>query len=149
MRDDGEYQVTTSSGQYFVVGEISTMETSGQVTCPNCDTSDDVVTSVPCFEEARVSPVLLNGTVGRRAVREGSPTWIEAVALALGALERDPARFEPMGEAFRRATEAMGLHPLWATALIYAGTAVLVAAVRNRLASVPEAPRMTCTGLAN
>jgi DTW domain-containing protein YfiP len=31
---------------------------------------------------------------------------LEAVALALGALERDPARFEPMREAFRRMVAA-------------------------------------------
>ena len=38
--------------------------------------------------------------------REPAPhclSTLEAVALALGALERDPARFAPMGEAFRRA----------------------------------------------
>ena len=34
-----------------------------------------------------------------------SPVPSEAVALALGALERDPARFAPMCEAFRRAVE--------------------------------------------
>ncbi len=37
--------------------------------------------------------------------REPGPehlSTLEAVALALGALERDPARFEPMREAFRR-----------------------------------------------
>jgi DTW domain-containing protein len=31
---------------------------------------------------------------------------LEAIALALGALERDPARFEPMRAAFRRMVEA-------------------------------------------
>ncbi len=39
----------------------------------------------------------------RREPAEGHLSTIEAVALALGALEKDPARFEPMGEAFRRA----------------------------------------------
>ncbi len=39
----------------------------------------------------------------RREPAEGHLSTIEAVALALGALERDPARFEPMGVAFRRA----------------------------------------------
>ena len=39
----------------------------------------------------------------RREPAEGHLSTIEAVALALGALERDPARFAPMGEAFRRA----------------------------------------------
>ncbi len=41
--------------------------------------------------------------------REPEPhclSTLEAVALALGALERDPARFEPMREAFRRMVEA-------------------------------------------
>jgi DTW domain-containing protein YfiP len=38
----------------------------------------------------------------RREPAEGHLSTIEAVALALGALERDPARFEPMAEAFRR-----------------------------------------------
>ena len=38
----------------------------------------------------------------RREPAEGHLSTIEAVALALGALERDPARFEPMGDAFRR-----------------------------------------------
>jgi DTW domain-containing protein len=40
--------------------------------------------------------------------REPAPhclSTIEAVALALGALERDPARFEPMRAAFRRMVE--------------------------------------------
>ncbi len=40
--------------------------------------------------------------------REPEPhclSTLEAVALALGALERDPARFEPMREAFRRMVE--------------------------------------------
>jgi DTW domain-containing protein YfiP len=39
----------------------------------------------------------------RREPAAGHLSTIEAVALALGALERDPARFAPMGEAFRRA----------------------------------------------
>jgi DTW domain-containing protein YfiP len=41
--------------------------------------------------------------------REPAPhtlSTIEAVALALGELERDPARFAPMAEAFRRVVEA-------------------------------------------
>lgn len=41
--------------------------------------------------------------------REPAPhclSTLEAVALALGALERDPARFEPMREAFRRVVAA-------------------------------------------
>ncbi len=38
----------------------------------------------------------------RREPAPGHLSTIEAVALALGALERDPARFAPMGEAFRR-----------------------------------------------
>jgi DTW domain-containing protein YfiP len=42
----------------------------------------------------------------RREPAEGHLATIEAVALALGALERDPARFEPMLEAFRRMVEA-------------------------------------------
>jgi hypothetical protein len=39
----------------------------------------------------------------RREPAPGHLSTIEAVALALGALERDPGRFAPMGEAFRRA----------------------------------------------
>jgi DTW domain-containing protein YfiP len=39
----------------------------------------------------------------RREPAAGHLSTIEAVALALGALERDPARFVPMGDAFRRA----------------------------------------------
>jgi DTW domain-containing protein YfiP len=39
----------------------------------------------------------------RREPAEGHLSTIEAVALALGAFERDPARFAPMAEAFRRA----------------------------------------------
>ena len=39
----------------------------------------------------------------RREPAEGHLSTIEAVALALGALEREPARFAPMAEAFRRA----------------------------------------------
>jgi len=38
----------------------------------------------------------------RREPAPGHLPTIEAVALALGALERDPARFAPMVEAFRR-----------------------------------------------
>ncbi len=38
----------------------------------------------------------------RREPAEGHLSTIEAVALALGAIERDPARFAPMAEAFRR-----------------------------------------------
>ncbi len=38
----------------------------------------------------------------RREPAEGHLSTIEAVALALGALERDPARFEPMVRAFHR-----------------------------------------------
>jgi hypothetical protein len=38
----------------------------------------------------------------RREPAPGHLSTIEAVALALGALERDPDRFAPMGEAFRR-----------------------------------------------
>jgi DTW domain-containing protein YfiP len=38
----------------------------------------------------------------RREPAEGHLSTIEAVALALGALERDPARFEPMARAFHR-----------------------------------------------
>lgn len=41
----------------------------------------------------------------RREPAPGHLPTIEAVALALGALERDPARFAPMGEAFRRMVE--------------------------------------------
>ena len=41
----------------------------------------------------------------RREPAEGHLPTIEAVALALGVLERDPARFEPMVEAFRRMVE--------------------------------------------
>jgi len=41
----------------------------------------------------------------RREPAPGHLSTIEAVALALGALERDPARFEPMVEAFRRMVE--------------------------------------------
>ncbi|HET8540010.1 MAG TPA: tRNA-uridine aminocarboxypropyltransferase [Anaeromyxobacter sp.] len=41
----------------------------------------------------------------RREPAEGHLSTIEAVALALGALERDPARFEPMCRAFRRMVE--------------------------------------------
>lgn len=38
----------------------------------------------------------------RREPAEGHLSTIEAVALALGALERDPPRFEPMARAFHR-----------------------------------------------
>jgi DTW domain-containing protein YfiP len=41
----------------------------------------------------------------RREPAAGHLSTIEAVALALGALEQDPARFAPMGEAFRRAVQ--------------------------------------------
>ena len=41
----------------------------------------------------------------RREPAEGHLPTIEAVALALGVLGRDPARFEPMVEAFRRMVE--------------------------------------------
>jgi DTW domain-containing protein YfiP len=41
----------------------------------------------------------------RREPREGHLSTIEAVAHALGALERDPARFAPMVRAFRRMVE--------------------------------------------
>jgi hypothetical protein len=41
----------------------------------------------------------------RREPGPGTLPTIEAVALALGALEGDPARFEPMRRAFRRAVE--------------------------------------------
>jgi DTW domain-containing protein YfiP len=41
----------------------------------------------------------------RREPAEGHLSTIEAVALALGALERDPARFAPMADAFRRAVQ--------------------------------------------
>jgi DTW domain-containing protein YfiP len=41
----------------------------------------------------------------RREPAEGHLPTIEAVALALGVLERDPARFEPMVVAFRRMVE--------------------------------------------
>ncbi len=47
-----------------------------------------------------------SGYIGlRREPAPGHLSTIEAVALALGALERDPARFAPMCEAFRRAVE--------------------------------------------
>jgi DTW domain-containing protein YfiP len=41
----------------------------------------------------------------RREPAPGHLSTIEAVALALGALERDPARFAPMGVAFRRSVQ--------------------------------------------
>jgi len=41
----------------------------------------------------------------RREPAEGHLSTIEAVALALGALEADPARFEPMVRAFHRMVE--------------------------------------------
>jgi hypothetical protein len=41
----------------------------------------------------------------RREPAEGHLPTLEAVALALGVLERDPARFAPMVEAFRRMVE--------------------------------------------
>jgi tRNA-uridine aminocarboxypropyltransferase len=41
----------------------------------------------------------------RREPQAGHLSTIEAVAHALGALERDPARFAPMVEAFRRMVE--------------------------------------------
>ncbi len=41
----------------------------------------------------------------RREPAPGHLPTIEAVALALGVLERDPARFAPMAEAFRRMVE--------------------------------------------
>jgi DTW domain-containing protein YfiP len=47
-----------------------------------------------------------SGYVGlRREPAEGHLSTIEAVALALGALEGDPARFAPMAEAFRRSVQ--------------------------------------------
>jgi DTW domain-containing protein YfiP len=41
----------------------------------------------------------------RREPAEGHLSTIEAVALALGVLEADPARFEPMARAFHRMVE--------------------------------------------
>jgi DTW domain-containing protein YfiP len=41
----------------------------------------------------------------RREPGPGHLSTIEAVALALGAFERDPERFAPMGAAFRRAVD--------------------------------------------
>jgi len=41
----------------------------------------------------------------RREPAEGHLSTIEAVALALGALDGDPARFAPMADAFRRAVQ--------------------------------------------
>jgi DTW domain-containing protein YfiP len=41
----------------------------------------------------------------RREPAEGHLSTAEAVALALGALERDPARFAPLVRAFRRSVE--------------------------------------------
>jgi len=50
-----------------------------------------------------LSPARPSGYEGlRREPAPGHLSTIEAVALALGALERDPARFAPMAEAFRR-----------------------------------------------
>jgi DTW domain-containing protein YfiP len=51
-----------------------------------------------------LTPARESGYAGlRREPAPGHLSTIEAVALALGAIEGDPARFEPMGEAFRRA----------------------------------------------
>jgi DTW domain-containing protein YfiP len=53
-----------------------------------------------------IAPAAESGYAGLR--REPAPdrlSTIEAVALALGALEQDPARFRPMVEAFRRSVE--------------------------------------------
>ena len=41
----------------------------------------------------------------RREPAPGHLPTVEAVALALGALEADPGRFAPMAEAFRRMVE--------------------------------------------
>jgi len=50
-----------------------------------------------------LAPARASGYAGlRREPEAGFLPTIEAVALALGALEGDPARFEPMVEAFRR-----------------------------------------------
>jgi DTW domain-containing protein YfiP len=51
-----------------------------------------------------LAPARASGYGGlRREPAPGRLSTLEAVALALGALERDPARFAPMIEAFRRA----------------------------------------------
>lgn len=53
-----------------------------------------------------LSPTGASGYQGlRREPAPGRLSTIEAVALALGVLERDPARFAPMAAAFRRSVE--------------------------------------------
>ena len=62
--------------------------------------------SVAALPRIAISPGRPSGYGAlRREPAEGHLSTIEAVALALGALERDPARFAPMGEAFRRAVQ--------------------------------------------
>ena len=60
--------------------------------------------SLAALPRIALAPGHSSGYGGLR--REPGPdrlSTIEAVALALGAIERDPARFEPMAAAFRRA----------------------------------------------
>jgi DTW domain-containing protein YfiP len=53
-----------------------------------------------------LTPARESGYAGlRREPAPGHLSTIEAVALALGALERDPTRFVPMAEAFRRGVQ--------------------------------------------
>lgn len=59
--------------------------------------------AIAALPRISVTPDRPGGYAGLR--REPEPEYLstlEAVALALGALERDPARFEPMREAFGR-----------------------------------------------
>jgi DTW domain-containing protein YfiP len=60
--------------------------------------------SLAALPRIGLAPARESGYAGlRREPAPGHLPTIEAVALALGALEGDPARFEPMAEAFRRA----------------------------------------------
>ncbi|HEX9309101.1 MAG TPA: tRNA-uridine aminocarboxypropyltransferase [Anaeromyxobacter sp.] len=62
--------------------------------------------SLAALPRIGLSPSRESGYTGlRREPAAGHLSTIEAVALALGAFERDPARFEPMAEAFRRGVQ--------------------------------------------
>jgi DTW domain-containing protein len=62
--------------------------------------------ALPALPRIGLSPERESGYTGlRREPAPGHLSTIEAVALALGAFERDPARFAPMADAFRRAVQ--------------------------------------------